>query len=165
MKQNRWQRSFFAFAVCAAMLATAGCGWNKIHNTTVAVQVSGEDLLFIAAIPRVLPDGTRPDAQRKVLLDEMLQIAGGYTYLEEVTGAWMPPDGSGPVSELNDLLLVRGRPEVGYAIARRLAKDFGQKAPFVITVPTQSIAMFRPRPAPWDETKAAMGDAKPAAAE
>jgi hypothetical protein len=84
-------------------------------------------------------------------MDEMLEMAGNCYLLEQVTGIRMPPDSDTSVSELDDLLLVRGRPEVNYALRRRLATDFKQKAPFVISVPLQSIAIIPARPAPWDE--------------
>jgi hypothetical protein len=123
-------------------LSATGCGsWNRIQTTQVTVQVSGDRLLHIAAVPRILPDGERPTEQLAALLQEMGQKAGGYTLIENVMGGWIPPGQKEVVQERNDLLLVAGPPAIAYYMRVRLHNDFKQEDPFVISVPLQSIAV------------------------
>jgi len=123
-------------------LSATGCAaWNRVQTTQVTVQVSGDRLLHIAAVPRVLPNGERPTEQLAALLKEMGQKAGGYTLIENVMGGWMPPGKREMVEERNDLLLVAGPPSVAYFLRLRLVKDFKQEEPFVVSVPLQSIAV------------------------
>lgn len=128
----------------AAALSATGCGsWNRVQTTQVTVQVSGDRLLHIAAVPRLLPNGERPTEQLAALLKEMSERAGGYTLIENVMGGWVPPGKKEIVEERNDLLLVAGPPEVAYYLRERLHGNFKQEHPFVISVPLQSIAFVR----------------------
>jgi hypothetical protein len=118
------------------LLAVVGCAaGNKIHNTQVIVQFSTEEVLHVACVPTVLPDGTPALAQRSALLEEVAAGAGGYTLIEEVAGAWVPPGAKRVRREVNDLLLVKGPPEIALLLQERLATEFQQESPFVISLP------------------------------
>jgi hypothetical protein len=130
--------------LAVAVAATGGCGlFNEIHQTQITVEYSGDQLLHLATIPRQLPDGQRPTEQVEALLEEIAERAGGYTYIENVMGGWMPPEGEKVVEERNDLLLVKGPPEVKPYLQQRLREDFQQEMPFVISLPVQSVAVIR----------------------
>ncbi|MHC5034268.1 MAG: hypothetical protein ACYTFZ_04465 [Planctomycetota bacterium] len=138
--------------VAVSALGTTGCAWfNRMQGTQITVQFSGDDLLHLAIIPRELPDGSVPKEQVAALLLEVAARAGGYTYIEEVAGGWIPPGEEQVVKELGDLLLVQGPPEIAPFLKARLRKDFDQEYPFVLSLPTQSVAVLRPVAAPKEE--------------
>ncbi|MHC4592504.1 MAG: hypothetical protein ACYS8L_07410 [Planctomycetota bacterium] len=146
-----WKLAVLVLAAASA-LGTTGCAWlNRFQTTQITVQFSGEELLHMAIVPRELPDGSRPEEQVAALLKEVAERAGGYTYIEQVAGGWVPPGEKQVIKELNDLLLVKGPPEVGPFLRVRLRKDFDQEYPFVVSLPTQSIAVVRPVAAPQGE--------------
>lgn len=137
--------------VLALVIAGAtGCGsfLNKAQNTYISVQTNGDRLLHVAVIPRTLPDGQPSDKQRDALLKDVVEVAGGYTYIERVMGAWKPDPKAETQKEMDDLLLVAGPPELGMLILQRLKVDFKQRAPFVVSLPTQSPQLFRATPPP-----------------
>ena len=151
----RWAESarglFVLVVVLALVVAGAtGCGsfLNKAQNTYISVQTNGDRLLHIAVIPRTLPDGQPSDKQRDALLKDVIEVAGGYTYIERVMGAWKPDPKAETVNEMDDLLLVAGPPELGMLLRQRLAQDFKQRTPFVLSLPTQSPQLFRATPQP-----------------
>ncbi len=114
----------------------AGCAANnKIHNTSIVVQFSPDQMLHIAWIPVTLPDGSPPIKQRADLLRDVAEIAGGYTLIEGAVGGWQPPGQRTVESELNDLLLVKGPAPLALMLQQRLAQDFQQKQPFVVSIP------------------------------
>ena len=122
--------------VAGLLLAVVGCAaGNRIHNTTVVVQFSTEEVLHVACVPTVLPDGTPAIGQRSALLEEIAAAEGGYTLIEKVAAAWVPPGTKRVRREVNDLLLVRGPPEIALILQERLATDFQQESPFVISLP------------------------------
>jgi len=118
------------------LLASAGCAaGNKIHNTQVIVQFSTDEVLHIACVPTRLPDGEPATAQRTALLEAVTQAAGGYTLVEETMGGWMVPGTRRVQSEVNDLLLVKGPPDLAMLLEKMLHEDFQQDVPFVISLP------------------------------
>ncbi len=146
---------------CGVALSASGCAlWNRVQTTQISVQVAGDKLLHMAAVPRTLPDGGRPTEQLAALLKEMGEKAGGYTLIENVTGGWVPPGKTEIQVERNDLLLVAGPPSIALILRKVLRDDFKQEHPFVISVPLQSIVVI-PQPtqpgegAPAGETSAA----------
>ncbi len=143
--------------VCAVVLTAAGVLMltgtgctpiGRITTTQIQVQVSGERLLHLATVPRVLPDGGPVDELVAELLEAVAMRAGGYTYIEKVMGAWVPPGTKDIIKEENDLLLVAGPPEMGFWLRQRLHRDFDQEEPFVISLPIQSIAVVKLSPPP-----------------
>ncbi len=139
-------------------LAAPGCMLGTdMHTTQISVQVRGDELLHMAILPRYLPDGERSAQQTGELLAEVARLAGGYTLIEQVQGGWVPPGAREVVTEQNDLLLVRGRPELAELLKARLHEEFRQEYPFVISLPLQSIAVVQAsargahRPAPPSE--------------
>ena len=72
--------------VLAGLLVVAvGCGsGNKIHNTYVMVQFSTDEVMHLACVPTLLPDGQPATEQRAKLLEDMASIAGGYTLVEKI---------------------------------------------------------------------------------
>lgn len=149
MKRRVWRPFLVLVLLTLLTAATSGCAWwNKIHTTQITVQVSGDRLLHLATVPRVLPDGKESSEQVAALLEEVAQRAGGYTYIEKVMGGWIPPGGDEVMEELNDLLLVQGPPEVAPFLRARLREDFQQQYPFVISLPIQSIAIVTLEPQP-----------------
>jgi GAF domain-containing protein len=137
------QRSTVPAVMAMAMvLGSTGCAWmNRVSETRIVVQFSGDQLLHVAILPRRLPDGSEPTKQLKALLDEMAERAGGYTYIPQVVGGWRPPGEKATVEQTCDLLLVKGPPEIAYVIDARLREDFGQKEPVVVSLPIQAIAV------------------------
>jgi hypothetical protein len=122
--------------VTGMLPAAAGCAiGTKLQNTQIYVQVSPDEMLHMAAIPRLLPDGTRPTEQTAALLQEVAAMAGSYIYIEEVVGGWVPPGRRDVLQERNDLLLVKGPPELALFLRDRLRKDFKQELPFVVSMP------------------------------
>ena len=126
----------------ALTLGATGCApFSRVTTTQITVQVSGERLLHLATVPRVLPDGTSPSEQVADLLEEVAERAGGYTYIEKVMGGWVPPGEDEVVEELNDLLLVQGPPELAFFLMEKLREDFKQREPFVVSLPVQSVTL------------------------
>ena len=162
-------RAVLVVVLALVVAGATGCGsfLNKAANTYISVQTNGDRLLHIAVIPRTLPDGQPADKQRDALLKDVIEVAGGYTYIERVMGAWKPDPKAETVKEMDDLLLVAGPPELGMLLKQRLNQDFKQRTPFVLSLPTQSPQLFRATPQPPEKgaegQKAPAGQAAPAA--
>lgn len=125
-------------------LGTTGCMlWSKVQPTQITVEVRANRFLHIAAVPRQLPNGERPTKQLEALLDDVSRRAGGYTLIESVAGGWLPPGQTEVVREENDLLLVEGPPEMSIVLKARIAKDFQQQYPFVISIPVEAITLIQ----------------------
>jgi hypothetical protein len=146
---------------------SAGCGTlNTQKNTYISVQCSGDRMLHLAIIPRVLPDGQPAAKERDALLKDVADVAGGYTLVERVMSAWKQPDSpEAAKQEADDLLIVAGVPELGMGLRQRLHDDFGQTSPFVLSLPIQSIRVAQVTPIPLEKQKPApaMQEAAPAA--
>ncbi|MHC4481507.1 MAG: hypothetical protein ACYS1C_11145 [Planctomycetota bacterium] len=132
------------FCVLALLLVPLpGCAsLNRISTTQIMVQVGGEELLHLAVVPRELPDGRRSSAQTTELLQAVAKRAGGYTYIENVKGGWLPPGKDEVVKEDNDLLLVKGAPQLADFLKDRLRDEFEQTHPFVVSLPIQSVKIL-----------------------
>ena len=142
---------------CILASATGCAAANKIHNTQVIVQFSTEEVLHVACVPTVLPDGEPASAQRAALLEAVAKAAGGYTLIEDAMGGWVPPGTRTTTLEVNDLLLVKGPPELMFLLEQRLREDFGQDYPFIISLPVLPVATVVPPPA---ETEGAAEEAR-----
>ena len=128
MGRERTRHRLLCLTLATAVALSAGCAiGTRVHTTAITVQTSSNELLHVAAIPRVLPSGERPTEQLADLLAEVARKAGGYTLVENVEGGWIPPDRSKVLTELNDLLLVKGPPEVAHLLRARLREDFQQE--------------------------------------
>jgi len=147
---TRWGRGLALLTLLvAAGLGPGGCAWfNKMQGTQITVMVPGDQLLHIAVVPKVLPDGTSAAEKTAELLARVAKRAGGYTFVEDVAGAWVPPGQDLLVRERNGLLLVAGPPELAQFLADKLREDFRQKQPFVVSLPIQAPVAFRPTAAP-----------------
>jgi hypothetical protein len=143
-------RVVLAVVLALVVVGATGCGsfLNKAQNTYIQVQYSGDHLLYMVVIPRTLPDGQPSDKQRDALLKDVAEIAGGYTYIERVMGAWKPDPKAETVKEMDDLLLVAGPTELGMLLQQRLRDDFKQRVPFVVPLPIQAVQVVRATPAP-----------------
>ena len=147
MIRARLSRLALLAALLTLLAAAPGCAlWNSYDQTKVVVQMGSGEMLHLAAVPRVLPDGTRPKEQLDALLKDVAKMAGGYTLIDNVLGGWLPAGQETVIEERNDLLLVKGPPEVAYLLRARLAEDFQQVEPFVESVPIQSIAVIYKTP-------------------
>jgi len=144
MVKNAARRCALGLALAAGALALVGCGWNRINTTQITVQFSGERLLTLAFVPRVLPDGKPATQKINALKKDLAEVSQGYACIEQVASSWGPPGkGKDTEEEKVDLLFVLGRPELAYMLRARLREEFGLKQPFVITLPTQSIVTLR----------------------
>lgn len=143
-------RACLVVVLALSAAATAGCGTlNTQKNTTILVQFSGERMLHLAIIPRVLPDGQPAAKERDALLKDVADVAGGYTLIPRVMRAWKQPGSpEAAKEEADDLLLVAGVPELNMGLRQRLHDDFGQTTPFVLSLPVQSIRVAQPTPMP-----------------
>ena len=144
MRRSFVNRLVLLAAVAVLIVAAPGCMLGGVDQTQITVQFGSGQMLHIAALPRVLPDGTPAKAQREKLLGEVADLAGGYTLIDNVLGGWVPPGQEGVVQERNDLLLLEGPPEGAYLLRARLLEDFQQKEPFVVSLPIQAIALVYP---------------------
>ena len=135
----------------ALAVAAPGCAlFNSVNQPQITVQMGSGQMLHLAALPTVLPDGSPAKEQREKLLEEVGQLAGGYTLIDNVLGGWVPPGEDGVVQERNDLLLVKGPPEAAYLLRARLLEDFQQEEPFVESLPIQAIAIIYRTPEPME---------------
>jgi hypothetical protein len=154
-------RSVLAVLVCVIALAGSnGCAWfNKSQGMQITIMVPGDQLLFMAVIPRLLPDGTVSTEKKAAFLKKVAEKAGGYTLAEEQVGAWVPAVGKEAVKEVNDVLWVAGTPDLGQFLYESLKDDFDQQQPFVLAIPLQAPMVLSPRnlagqPAPRPEKAA-----------
>jgi hypothetical protein len=140
-------RGVLALLLCVVALAGSnGCAWfNKSQGMQITIMVPGDQLLFMAVIPRLLPDGTTSTAKKAALLEDVAKRAGGYTLAEEQVGAWVPAAGKEAVKEVNDVLWVAGTPDVGVFLYEKLRDDFDQQQPFVLAIPLQAPMVLSPR--------------------
>jgi hypothetical protein len=136
---------------------TSGCAaLNSQKSTAIYVQFSGNDMLHVAIIPRVLPDGQPAAKQRDALLKDVADVAGGYTLIERVTSTWKSKGSSGAaMKEADDLLLVEGPAVLGAGLRQRLHDDFGQPSPYVLSLPIQDIHIVPQQPLPLQKPGAA----------
>ena len=139
-------------ALLLLLAAAQGCGWNHTSQTIISVRFSGEDLLHVALVPRTLPDGTPATKQREALVAELTGLTGAVAFLSSVQAATVAAAGEEPVRSDADMLMVEGAPEVAFALRRRLREDFQQERPWVVSVPTQAVALVR---IPEEETEPA----------
>jgi hypothetical protein len=141
-------RAVLVVVLCLSVAAMAGCGTlNTQKNTYISVQCSGDRMLHMAIIPRVLPDGQPAAKQRDALLKDLADAAGGYTLIERVMSAWKQDDSSEAAKQTaDDLLLVAGPPQLGPGLRQRLHDDFGQSSPFVLSLPIQSVQVVQAMP-------------------
>jgi hypothetical protein len=145
MRRSFVSRIVLLVAVVVVVVAAPGCAlFNSLNQPQIIVQMSSRKVLHVAALPRVLPDGRSADEAREKLLNEVAEQAGGYTLIDNVLGGWVPPGNETAVQERNDLLLVRGGPELAFLLRARLLEDFQQQVPFVESVPLQAIAVVYP---------------------
>lgn len=159
MTQATLARRALALVLTGLLCGTAGCGWNRYSQTRITVKFSGDDLLHLALIPRELPDGSPCDAQREKLMKEMGQAAEVWGIIEKVSAGQSTDEGETEVRPA-DLLMVAGPPELAYALRNRLRRDFKQKRPWVVSLPTQAIALV-PVPEPDASAEPAAGAALP----
>jgi hypothetical protein len=140
-------RGVIAVLVCVAALAgSSGCAWfNKSQGMQITIMVPGDQMLFMAVIPRLLPDGTVSTEKKAALLKDVAARAGRYTLAEEQVGAWVPAAGKEAVKEVNDVLWVAGTPALGLYLYEKLRDDFNQQEPFVIAIPLQAPIALGPR--------------------
>jgi len=156
MRRSFVNRLVLLVAVVALVVSAPGCAFfNRVNQPQITVQMGSGQLLHVAVLPRVLPDGTSAEEQRNKLLEEVAELAGGYTLIDNVLGGWVPPGQKAVMQERNDLLLVKGPFEAGYLLKARLLQDFQQEVPFVESIPVQAFAVVYPGmqapPAPEEE--------------
>ncbi len=148
-----------------AVAAMAGCGTlNTMKSTYITVQYSGTRMLHLAIIPRTLPDGTPSAKERDALLKDVADVAGGYTLVPRVMSSWKQegtPDAA--KEEADDLLIVAGVPELGMGLKQRLHDDFGQKMPFVLSLPIQDVRVAQATPIPLVKNQPPAGPEAPGA--
>jgi len=150
------RRTIPVVVLALVLVGAAGCSTlNKQANTYIRVDYGGENMLHLAVIPRVLPQGQPADQVRDALLEDVASAAGGYTYIERVIGAWKPKPTKATRKQVDDLLIVAGKPELALMLNRRLREDFKQSSPFVLSLPIQAVRLVRVAPAPMGEPAAA----------
>ena len=166
MRHACLQRLVLLVGLLALAVAAPGCAlFNSVDQTQITVEMRSDQLLHLAALPRLLPDGSPATEQRDKLLDEVAELAGGYTLIDNVLGGWVPPGQKQVVEERNDLLLVKGPPEAAYLLEARLREDFQQLEPFVESLPIQAIAVVYRTPQPMMGVPTAEEEALAATAE
>jgi hypothetical protein len=132
-----------ALIVCAAVLATGGgCVLGtRTERTQVVVTVPGDRMLFMAVIPRLLPDGTSAAEEKEALLEAVAEKAGGYTLDNGQLFGWVPAPDKEMITEDSDVVWVAGKPEVGQLLYESLRDDFDQPRPLVLPIPLQILTM------------------------
>jgi hypothetical protein len=122
---------------CAAillLLIVSGCGWNRANVTTIEVLYSGRNMLHVAVLPRVLPDGSSSREQSEQLLKELTDGRASYTFMEKAVGDWRRLEDDSLKDMPSDLLIVQGPPALNTFLTSRLATDFKVKEPMVVSI-------------------------------
>jgi hypothetical protein len=133
-------RAVLTVLACSLAVAISnGCALGtSAQSTRVTITVPGDRLLFLAVVPRVLPDGTLADEKREALLKEVSEKSIAPPLIQPQRSAWSPAADRVPDEEDTDVLWVVGRPDVGQIIYETLRDEFGQRVPFVLPIPLQT---------------------------